>query len=329
MLVKNEPLDTPVLFLIFNRPEPTAKVFEAIRKARPKELFVSADGPRQEKPADIDNCKAARGIVKNIDWDCRVHYNFSDKNLGCKVSVSSAINWFFDNVEAGIILEDDCLPNQSFFWFCRELLEKYKDDERIMQISGNNYLFGEKIGSATYYFSKINDISGWASWKRAWRHYDINMKDFPVFKEQGQIYNYISNKKIAGWLLDYFREVFELAGLNHGIWSSQWSYAMCKNNGLIIAPNVNLASHIGIDKEATNWKGLFISNMQRQEIDEIIGPEFILADDKADALRFKIIYKTDPRLNLGRAAQLKNSVKGFLKEWPIFRFLSYYLKKKI
>lgn len=329
MITKKGLLTTPVLFIIFNRPEPTQMVFDEIRKARPKELFVSADGPRQEKPADIECCRVARDIVKKVDWDCQVHYNFNDKNLGCKIAVSSAINWFFDNVEAGIILEDDCLPNQSFFWFCQELLKKYKDDARIMQISGNNYLFGKRIGEATYYFSKINDISGWASWRRAWKHYDINMKGFPEFREQGQIYNYISNKRIARWLMDYFREVFELAGLNHGIWSSQWSYAICKNNGLVIVPNVNLVSHIGIDKEATNWKDLFISNIERQEINDIIVPEFILADDKADVLRFKIIYKTDPRLNLKKTAQLKNFIKGSLKRLPICCFISYYLKKTI
>lgn len=314
MLEKDEPINTPVLFLIFNRPEPTQRVFDAIRKARPKELFVSADGPRQEKPDDIQQCRAVRDIVRNVDWDCKVHYDFRDTNLGCKMAVSSAINWFFKDVEAGIILEDDCLPNQSFFWFCQELLEKYKDDERIMQISGSNYLFGQKIGEATYYFSKLNDIYGWASWRRAWKFYDIYMEDFPAFKEQKQIDNYVNNKRISQWLMDYFREAFQLAGLKYGIWSSQWSYAICKHNGLVIVPNVNLVSNIGINNEATYSKNSFAiyANISTQEIKQIIHPQFILANKKADALRFKVIYKTDPRSRLGR--QLKNTFIVFLKD---------------
>ena len=134
----------PVLFLIFNRPDTTQQVFDEIRKARPEQLYVAADGPRKDQSADYELCKKTRDIIQQVDWDCKVFTCFRDENLGCKRSVSSAIDWFFSHVEEGIILEDDCVPDQSFFPFCQELLEKYRDDTRIMMISGNNFQFGEK-----------------------------------------------------------------------------------------------------------------------------------------------------------------------------------------
>lgn len=293
--IKQE-LTTPVLFVIFNRPEVTQKVFNAIRKAKPKKLFVSADGPRKNRADDVEKCARTRAIVDMVDWECEVYRHFSESNLGCKIAVSSAINWFFDNVEEGIILEDDCLPGQSFFLFCQELLKRYRGDERIMQISGNNYLFGRKNIRESYYFSKLNDIWGWATWKRAWKYYDISMKDFPRFKEERQIDNYLNNKAMRNWLMSYFEESYNGKG---SVWSSQWSYAICKQNGLIIVPSVNLVSNLGFCEGGTHvttnsWN--LYNTAALSEIGEIIHPEFILPDTEADEIRFEIICRTDPRL---------------------------------
>jgi hypothetical protein len=304
----NYELTTPILFIIFNRPDITGEVFDTIKKAKPKKLFVCADGPRKNREDDIEKCANTRNIIDQVDWECEVYCNFSEVNQGCKIAVSSAINWFFDQVEEGIILEDDCLPSQSFFWFCQELLEKYREDERIMQISGNNYLFGRKQFRASYYFSKLNDIWGWATWKRAWRHYDISMKDFPEFVTGNQLDNYLDNKAMRDWLMSYFEESY---GGKSSVWSSQWSYAICKQNGLIIVPSVNLATNIGFCEGATHGTGKswdLYKNIDISEIEEIAHPEFILPDNGADLIRFEIIRRTDPRLFI------KERIKSFAKQ---------------
>ena len=146
-------LTTPVAFIIFNRPDTTRIVFEEIKKAKPEKLLIIADGPRNNKPGEKERCAETRAIVENIDWECEVLRNYSDKNMGCKNRVASGLNWVFENVEEAIILEDDCLPDQSFFRYCQELLEKYRDDKRIMLIAGDNMLFENNKQKYSYYFS--------------------------------------------------------------------------------------------------------------------------------------------------------------------------------
>ncbi len=297
-LLTSKPLTTPVLFLVFNRPETTQRVFDEIKKARPAQLYVSADGPRGGRVGEAERCQAARDIIKRVDWDCKVHTNLREKNVGIKIAVSAGIDWFFEHVEAGIILEDDCLPSQSFFWFCQELLDRYRDDKRIMQISGSNFLFGKIVTDASYYFSKLNDIWGWATWKRAWDFLDMHMKTFPQFKKQNQLENYIGDPEIREWLMSYFEQDFNVVDGDRGLWSSQWAYAMCVQNGLTIVPSVNLVANIGFSGEATHNADSFklYSSVECHEIAEIVHPLFILPNKEADALRFEIIRKTDPRL---------------------------------
>jgi len=167
--------NTPILFLVFNRPNTTQRVFNVIRQVKPKQLFVAADGPRRDKGADEEKCEATREIVKQIDWDCEVKTLFREENLGCGKAVSSAITWFFENVEEGIILEDDCLPNLDFFGYCEELLDRYRDNREVMFIGGDNFQKGKKWGDASYYFSAYNHVWGWATWKRTWDIYDFKL----------------------------------------------------------------------------------------------------------------------------------------------------------
>ena len=307
-------LTTPVLFLIFNRPDTTQRVFDEIKKAKPSQLFVSADGPREGKAGEAARCQAARDVIKQVDWECEVHTNFRENNVGLKIAVSSGIDWFFEHVEEGIILEDDCLPSQSFFWFCQELLDKYHDDKRIMQISGSNFLFGKKVTEASYYFAKLNDIWGWATWKRAWKYYDVTMRTFPGFKEQNQLENYIDDPEIRAWLMSYFEQDFNAVGSEKGLWSSQWSYAMCAQNGLTIVPSVNLVVHIGFSDEATHTRDSFklYSTVERHEITRIMDPPFILPNQEADRLRFDLIRKTDPRLLYAKRLKMKELIRKCL-----------------
>ena len=276
----NTQLITPVAFLLFNRPETTAQVFAEIRRARPQKLLVVADGPRIDRPGEAEKCRAARAIIDTVDWPCEVLKNYSDENLGCKVRVSGGLDWVFEHVEEAIILEDDCLPHPTFFLFCQELLEKYKDDQRVMQISGSNFQDGKNRSDGSYYFSRYAHIWGWASWRRAWAHYDVAMNTFPEFKAQDQIRNILPDKSAQQEWLKNFQAVF--SG-KIDTWDVQWTYTVWSQNGLTIIPNVNMISNIGFGAEATHTTGESnLADKPRFEIRKVTHPSFVLQSTLAD-----------------------------------------------
>jgi hypothetical protein len=279
----NNKLTTPVLFLIFNRPNVTQKVFDEIRKAKPPKLFVAADGPRTGKLKEAENCQQARDIIKQVDWDCQVFTLFREKNLGCRKAVSSAVNWFFENVEEGIILEDDCLPDQSFFWFCQEMLEHYRDDTRIMHITGNNFQKNIR-GDGSYYFSQIEHCWGWASWRRAWKHYDKDLASLTQFIQQNQIKNITESPDAQKYWIDAFQKVHDNA-INS--WAYIWTYSIMASNGLCITPNTNIVINIGFGPDATHTTQFKNpGSLGKLEINNIIHPLFILPDKEADNYTF-------------------------------------------
>ncbi len=237
-------LKTPVLFLIFNRPDETFRVFEEIKKQKPKYLYIAADGPRHHKQGEKELCEQTRSITKKIDWDCEVKTLFREKNLGCKYAVAEAISWLFDNVEEGIILEDDCLPSQSFFRFCEEMLQRYRHDTRIMHISGENPL-DEKIGDGDYYFNKIPHIWGWATWGRAWQFYDVEMRSYKKFKEQSGMKNVFQRELHRV----YWEKCLDEA-VTGNTWDNMWFYTVFSNNGLCINSNINFISNIGFGENS-------------------------------------------------------------------------------
>lgn len=296
------PLITPVLFMIFNRPDTTQKVFNAIRQAKPRQLFVAADGPREGKEGEKEKSEQTREIIKQVDWDCEVKTLFRDNNLGCKIAVSSAIDWFFENIEEGIIIEDDCLPSQSFFWFCQELLEYYRNDTRVMHVSGDNFQFGRIRGEGSYYFSEYSHIWGWATWRRAWKTFDVNMKSFVKFKREDQINNIFRIKQQQ----KYWMKIFQIT-YNGKIdsWDYIWTYTCFINNGLCIMPNVNLVSNIGFNRDSLHTKdeNSIFSKMKTEEITEIIHPEFILADQEADLFTSKLCFG-----NINISNRIKNKI---------------------
>ncbi|MDB2590741.1 nucleotide-diphospho-sugar transferase, partial [Candidatus Thioglobus sp.] len=216
-------LNTAVLFLVFNRLDTTRQVFEAIRQAKPPRLYVAADGARANKEGEADTVQAVRNyIMQNVDWECEVKTMFRERNLGCKMAVSGAIDWFFENEEMGIILEDDCLPSQSFFWYCEELLERYKNDMRIFLISGYNKQNSWKEETNDYFFSNLGGIWGWASWGRAWKHYDIEMSDIENFIESNNFVN-IFGEKLGKIRQDIIYKSIIINKMD--TWDYQWAYA--------------------------------------------------------------------------------------------------------
>jgi hypothetical protein len=242
-------LDTPVLFIIFNRPNYTKKVFAQIRKIKPKLLFIAADGPRAGNSKDFELCIETRKIIEKIDWDCEVKTLFRDENLGCAKGVSGAITWFFEHVEEGIILEDDCVPDLSFFLFCEIMLAKYRNSEEIMHITGTNHLFDRYSElQNSYFFSAYISVWGWATWKRAWAKFSLEMKDFDAVKT-------LMNRNIKNAeIIELHSMIFKKAiGKEIDSWATYWNYHCQINEGKSATPCVNLIKNIG--ENGIHYKG--------------------------------------------------------------------------
>ena len=298
-------LPTPVLFLIFNRPLHTQKVFEQIRAAKPKRLFIAADGPRMGVENDIENCKRTRSyVLENMDWDCEVRTLFRDFNLGCGVAPAEAITWFFENVEEGIILEDDCLPNPFFFKFCSELLTHYKNEERVMHISGNNFQDGNTRGDASYYFSAYNHNWGWATWRRCWSKFEYSITDFDRDRLSNNLNHYGFNKRERHFWVAIFEKMNEKKPKD--IWDYQWAYAIWKNEGVSILPNENLVINIGFGSDATHTKIVphQFQQMKYGKMDSLVYTGQIRLNNEADHFTFKTHFHI--RDSLYR--QLKNKL---------------------
>ena len=274
-------LTTPVLFLIFNRPETTEKVFSAIKKAKPSRLYIAADGPRSEYPNDAESCEISRAIATNVDWDCEVKTLFRNQNLGCRLAVSQAIDWFFEQELEGIILEDDCLPDQSFFWFCQELLERYRDDSRIMHIGGTNFQFGINQTNYSYYYSRYAHVWGWASWRRAWKYYDEKLKQWYECNNNGMLLHWADDRRF----INYWRKIFEKVAKGEvDTWDYQWTFACWNQNGLSVVPSSNLVSNLGFSKESTHTSRKSpLSQMSIKPINYPLShPNFVIRHCKAD-----------------------------------------------
>ena len=284
--------NTPILFLIFNRPDTTIEVFNRIKKIQPKYLFVAADGPRQDKIGEKEMCEATRAIIEQIDWDCEVKTLFRESNLGCGKAVSEAISWFFVHNEMGIILEDDCLPDLSFFSFCENLLEKYKDDSRISTICASNYQLQNNT-SNSYYFSIYSHIWGWASWRRTWDLYKYSITDYKkdvfkkIFKTRAErsFWNEIYGQK------DLFVKI--------NTWDYQLQFINFKHNMLTIIPAVNLVKNIGF-YEGTHLASTipeYHFKIRFGSINEIIYPQIVKRDFSADLYFYKnMLSLSEPSL---------------------------------
>jgi len=242
--------EVPIVFLVFNRPDTTARVFDAIRRVKPLKLLVVADGPRDYRSGEMEKCSMVRSIIERVDWPCEVLKNYSEINMGCKLRVSSGLDWVFEQVEEAIILEDDCLPHPTFFRFCQELLEYYRYDLRIAQISGCNFQFGVRRNNDSYYFSKYNHVWGWASWRNRWQGcYDVDMSHWAKIRTEGWLSDMLYNKnEVACW-----RKIFdEVIQGKIDTWDYQWTFACWLQGRLTALPNVNLISNIGFGLNATH-----------------------------------------------------------------------------
>ena len=287
---QNKKLKTAVLFLVFNKPDTTKQVFEAIRRAKPPRLYVAADGPREGKLGEVERVEEVRIIATAVDWPCEVKTLFSDINLGCKKGPSEAITWFFENEEQGIILEDDCVPHLDFFSFCENLLDHYFSDETIFVITGNNFQKGKCRGDASYYFSKYSHNWGWATWRRAWNYYQEDIKFWPEWSNSKAFFKYLPDKVER----KYWKKIFDLvyAKKLESAWDYPWMANIWYKNGLTVAPNVNLVSNIGFGENATHThdKNSRFSNMSTMELSNIMHPKQVIIDIEADRFAFDNVF---------------------------------------
>lgn len=307
-------INTPILFLIFSRPDTTQKVFEAIRAARPRQLFIAADGPRPHKEGEAERCAECRRIVSQVDWPCEVHTLFRDKNLGCGRAVSGAITWFFEHVEEGIILEDDTLPGPGFFRFCSELLEKYRYDTRVMAVSGSALPCRLSANSEySYFFSNWDYIWGWATWRRAWKYYDYSMPHYEYMVQKG----YFGNNYYSPFEKYYIQHSYDksyYANDKVTWWSYQWGYARKINSGLVAVPIKNFIVNIGLGKGATNttsedrWSFFKFEEMEFP----LKHPDFVMHDRVTDDEIFKKYFTT-------QSSRLKSYVKEYLPSFLLNR----------
>lgn len=304
-------LKTPVVLIIFNRPDRTEQVFNTIRQAQPAKLLVVADGPRSDRPEEAEKCALTRAIIEQVDWECEVLKNYSDVNLGCGVRVSTGLNWVFEQVEEAIVLEDDCLPHPHFFRFCEELLERYRHDNRIMSIAGNQHLLGynHQLSKYSYYFSRYPLVWGWATWCRAWKHYDFGMKNLPEILEDGWFKGILNNKREVDFWTRNFEEVYD----RQYTWDYQWFFACWIQRGLSIHPTVNLVSNIGFGSEATHTKNKnnFWADLPLESLAfPLEHPPFVIPNLPADN------YLQEIAFNPSILTRIKVKIRRFLGKNP-------------
>ncbi len=308
--------ETPILFVIFNRIETTKVVFQTIKDAKPRYLYISGDGPRTDKVGEIEKCTDVRNyVLNNIDWECEVKTNFSAVNLGCGYGPKSAISWFFDNVTEGIILEDDTVPHSDFFGFASILLQKYRFDSKVLAINSSNFQ-DTKWGDSSYYFSMQNGpFCAWATWKRTWELFEFKMDNFESKNLKKYMNKYKATKNEFLWWNDI------LIGLknnrfNNSSWDYQLIFAIWKYNGISIVPNVNLSSNIGFGPDATHTikEDDITANRKTYSILPLIHAETIEICRKADLFYHNLYYQPSMPKPVSLIKQLKRYIKKQIKD---------------
>jgi hypothetical protein len=306
---------SPLLFIVFNRPETTRQVFEAIRSARPPRLYIAADGPRLDRIGEAERCSEVRAIASSVDWSCDVKTLYRSSNLGCKAGVSSAINWFFSHDVEGVILEDDILPTRTFFQYCDELLERYRDDERVGLISGCNLISSRHEVRTSYFFSRYNHIWGWASWRRAWKHYDVSMSHWPKWRDGGGLATVSAGSRRFE---RYWRQTFDRAHAGAvDTWDYQWTFACWRTGMLAALPHRNQQANLGFGCDATHTTSgapRYVRESPPVELDfPLVHPTVVKPDVAADRLVgrhvFGLSYGREVRSMLGNAPVLGSALR--------------------
>lgn len=301
--------DTPVVLIIFRRPNETMKVFEAIRQIQPRTLFIVADGPRTEEERPL--CEAARDVVASVDWPCEVKRNYADRNMGLRKRVESGLDWVFEQTDQAIILEDDCVPDLTFFRFCAELLELYKDNPLIMHISGNYLLHSAPRLQSNYYFTRYAHIWGWATWRRAWVLYDRELKNWhDLSKRRIFLDSFRQPRERAFW--DHIMNAIDNGSINS--WGYIWAFSCMVHQRLCINPTVNLVRNVGFGVGATHTNAVVKNapwTISREMVFPLIHPSSIQAEIGLD-IQVGKRYFYAPSLYRKLLSPVKRRLKRFL-----------------
>lgn len=279
-------MKSAVLFIIFKREEITRKTFARIREARPPKLYIAADGPHRDNPEEIEKCQATRKVVESVDWPCEVFHLYRNENIGCGKGVCTAISWFFDHEDQGIIIEDDILPHVDFFRYCDEMLERYKDDEKIQMICGRNYFYDGWNSDSSYYLSLFSSIWGWATWKRVWSTYDFDLNNYPQ-----DILRKRLKERLPLRSARYFLKIYEkMRAFKIDSWDYQFFINSLYYNRYSIMPYINLIENIGFgDIDATHTKNFSLTNSKFYASSPypLIHPSVLEKNEKADRICFE------------------------------------------
>ena len=243
-------LGTAVVFIVFNRPSVTRTVFERIARTRPKQLLVIADGPRPDRAGEHELCAEVREIATAVNWECDLQTNFADQNMGCRERIISGLNWVFEQVQEAIILEDDILPDPSFFPFCEEMLARYRDDPRVAMITGFNIAADRAKVPYSYFFSEMTHIWGWATWRDQWKLYDPLMSSWPAVRDAGMLKEFFTEPSALRYWTPILEGMYQGRGSN--TWDYQWMYTNLTGRKVSIAPKVNLVRNLGFGEGATH-----------------------------------------------------------------------------
>ncbi len=308
-------LQTPVALTIFNRVEHTKRVFAVIRQVQPAQLLIIANAPRLDRADEVERCSQVRAVVEQVDWDCQVLRKYADTHVGIRQQLSTGFNWVFEQVETAIFLEDDCIPDPSFFYFCQEMLERYKDDQRIMAISGQNIQFGRHPIPHSYYFSRHFHSWGWASWRRAWQHYDVDMASWPQVRDSGLLNHILADNQAVAYWTTLFQQTYER---KIQTWDYQWTLACWLQSGLTILPDRNLISNIGHNLGATHTEhqaNTCYDTMPTEAMQfPLVHPPHVVRHDQADRFTQTTAFDPDLSARLHRkAAKLNTKLKTVRK----------------
>ena len=278
-------MNTPILLIAWRRPHTLRQVIDAVRPVAPSRVFVACDGPNPNRLGEDKKVAATRAVIETeIDWPCQINRLYSDVNLGCRLGVSRAITWFFEQVEEGIILEDDCVPHPDFFTYCTTLLKRYRDDTRVWCISGNNFQKGQWRGDGSYYFSRYNHCWGWASWRRCWSKYDAELTQWPKLRNAKLLKTIFEDSVERQYWSDIWQKLLERG--QPDTWDYQWSFTCFVNSGLTALPNRNLINNVGFDGDATHTTGNGVDTSIKRGVDPSNHPSLVLRDCFADRYTF-------------------------------------------
>jgi hypothetical protein len=311
-------MDTPLLLIAWRRPHTLRQVIDAIRPVAPTRLYVACDGPNPERPGEAEKVAATRAVIEHeIDWPCQIERLYFDVNQGCSVGPIRAITWFFEQVEEGIILEDDCVPHPDFFPYCTTLLERYRHDTRVWCISGNNFQNGQWRGDGSYYFSRYTHCWGWASWRRCWQQYDAGLSQWPALRISGLLGTIFEDQLEPEYWSAIWQRTHE-KGVPITWWDYQWMFACLANSGLTALPNRNLVSNVGFGPDGTHTTGVADPTVADQGLGELMHPSFVLRDGVADRFTFSSVFagpKTSHRAAIITRIKRKLKAAKVLSSW--------------